>query len=85
MTGNINVDLIMDSGISNVFINAVTAIVSIMNLMLITAFDINTKGLKFRLVVCLILFLFFLNSAECQPKYEETKLIFRFQLRIMLY
>ncbi|KAL7638564.1 UNVERIFIED_CONTAM: hypothetical protein RMT77_011136 [Armadillidium vulgare] len=51
-------DLIMDSGISNVFIDAATAI--------------NTKGLKFRLVVCLILLLFFLNSAECQPPNEGT-------------
>ncbi|KAL7638570.1 UNVERIFIED_CONTAM: hypothetical protein RMT77_011142 [Armadillidium vulgare] len=50
-------DLIMDSVISNVFIDAVTAI--------------NTNGLKFRLV-CLILFLFFLNSAECQRVNEGT-------------
>ncbi|KAL7638543.1 UNVERIFIED_CONTAM: hypothetical protein RMT77_011113 [Armadillidium vulgare] len=41
----------MDSGISNVFINAVAAIM---------------KGLSFKLV-CLILFVFFLNSAKCQP------------------
>ncbi|KAB7500827.1 hypothetical protein Anas_14063, partial [Armadillidium nasatum] len=39
--------------ISNVFINAVTAI--------------KMKGLSFKLV-CLILFVFFLNSAECQLK-----------------
>ncbi|KAL7638546.1 UNVERIFIED_CONTAM: hypothetical protein RMT77_011116 [Armadillidium vulgare] len=41
----------MDSGISNVFINAVTAI--------------NMKGLMIKLVY-LILFVFFLNSAKCQ-------------------
>ncbi|KAL7638517.1 UNVERIFIED_CONTAM: hypothetical protein RMT77_011087 [Armadillidium vulgare] len=54
-------DLIMDSVISKVFIDAATAI--------------NTKGLKFRLVVCLILFLFFLNSAECQqlPRCKTTE------------
>ncbi|KAB7500033.1 hypothetical protein Anas_14261 [Armadillidium nasatum] len=43
-------DHIMDSGASNAFINAVTAI--------------KMKGLSFKLV-CLILFVFFFNSAEC--------------------
>ncbi|KAL7638545.1 UNVERIFIED_CONTAM: hypothetical protein RMT77_011115 [Armadillidium vulgare] len=46
-------DLIMDSRISKVFVNAVTAI--------------NMKGLRFKLV-CLILFVFFLNSATCQQR-----------------